>query len=130
MKDTRVKLANQMIREIATRGRKFFYSPKNDRFAQFIVKENGRLYFVDDHNGNELPLSHCHSNKWRRYFSHGGTLKDLILALADFIQTGSTIHRGHFFAPQWVCGGDPWGYGSEMSAIQSKAEELGIIPRR
>lgn len=122
----RVTLANSMLKKIASCGRKFFYSPRDERTAMF-VEENGRLYFMDDHNGVLLPLSHCHSKRWRRYFSHGGTLKGLILALADYIQTGKPIHRYHFFAPTWYSEGDPWGYKEDMRAVQECALSLQII---
>ena len=102
----RVALANSVLKKIASCGRKFFYSPSHDRTAMFVEKD-GRLYFMDDHNGVLLPLSHCHSKRWNRYFSHGGTLKGLVLALADYIKTGKLIHRCHFFAPAWLNDGDP-----------------------
>lgn len=122
----RVTLANSMLKKIASCGRKFFYSPSYDRTAMFVEKA-GRLYFMDDHNGVLLPLSHCHSKRWNRYFSHGGTLKGLILALADYIQTGKLIHRCHFFAPAWLNDGDPWGYKEDMRVVQECALSLQII---
>lgn len=128
LKQGRLEAANQLLQKIASCGRKFFYSPRNNRLARFVISEaNGRLYFVDDRNGQELPLSHCHSKKWRRYFSHGGTLKGLIEALGDYIRTGKTVDRGYFFAPQWYSEGDPWGYGEDMRMVRDEALRLKVV---
>lgn len=128
MKQERLEAANQLLQKIASCGRKFFYSSRNARVAKFVISEaNGRLYYIDDYNGRELPLSHCHSKRWQRYFSNGGTLKSLVLALGDYIRTGGTISRSHLFYPDWYSDGDPWGYGDEMQLVRDEALRLGVV---
>jgi hypothetical protein len=126
-KADRIVAANNLIVAISSVGRHFFLSKKTGNVARFVLNKNGRLYYVDGHNGIALPLVHTNSKAWRRHFSQGGTLKGLVLSLAEFIRCGKQVGRSHFFYPDWYSDGDPWGYDDAMKTVQASALQLGVI---
>lgn len=125
--------ASDLIREIATRGRRFFSEcgeyhkdkAMTGRISYFEVNDKGHIFFVDAYSLNKIYLNK-EPYYWRNW-SHGGTLKDLVKALRDYIKTGEPI-RGYLGpAPSWYSNGDPWGYGEEaMGEIRQAAIRLGI----
>jgi len=125
----RTENANRFIKAISNCGRRFFWSEEFERVSRFELAENGRLYFHDKYTGVRLPLSHKYGHKWQANFSDGGTLKNLVEHLADYIQTGKPISDCYALGPwaDWVGNnGDPWGYGEDMKKIRRAASELGI----
>jgi hypothetical protein len=123
-KKTRLLKANILIATIASCGRNFFASHKG--IAHF-THEKGRIYFVDDYLEERLPLTHTNSSRWRTKFTHGGTLKNLIIALNSFIKTARKIEAILGPWPEWYCNGDLWGYGEDMQIVRNRAIDLGII---
>lgn len=121
-KPERVALVNALLVEIGACGRRFF--ARSDRQARFELDPKGRIWFVDDYSNRPIYTHHTRDS-WRG-FSHGGTLRDLVIALRDFIRTGQPI-VGHFGPwPQSTCGGDLWGYGEDMQRVRDAADRLGI----
>ncbi len=122
-KTKRLKNVNKLVKVIGHNGRHFFWSEKNSRFAKMILK-NHRLYWVDEHTGKHVYL---HYKYWNRGFSNGGTLRQLVNYLKNYVMTGEKIPK-QFLGPwpSWYCDGDPWGYGKKMIKIRKKATELGM----
>jgi len=134
---SRAMRANDLIRVIASHGRRFFAqcsdmnTPDKEmtgRISYFEVNNQGHIFFV-----NAYKLSRVYLNREKyywRHWQHGGTLKDLVEALRDYIKTGEPI-PGHLGPhPQWYSQGDPWGYGEEsMGKVRDAAVRLGIYPK-
>lgn len=127
-KQDRVDACNRLLAEIGKVGRGFFQTnvPRaGDGQAKFELRR-GHVYFVDDYSGKAIYTAHTRDD-WRG-FSHGGTLRDLVIALSRFIRTGSTIAPSYFGPwPAWYCGGDLWGYGSDMVKVRRAAVNNGIV---
>jgi hypothetical protein len=117
----RAQKANELIETIASHGRQFF----NHRHgvSRFEVDSRGRIWFWDGYTAVRIYVAYKH---WSKGFTQGGTLRDLICALRDYIRTGQSIHSEHF-GPWWYCNNDLWGYGDAMEAVRAKALELGIV---
>ena len=131
-KQQRVDVANRIIEIVATHGRRFFSLSADGKIADrprisfFELRRNGRLWFVDKYTNKAIYTAYRRGN-WHG-FSEGGTLRDLVCAMADWI-TGKRddFPINHFGPwPEWVCGGDLWGYGSEMAVVRDKIRELTI----
>ena len=128
-RQNRVNAVNELVIVIARNGRNFFYRKSEKRYAKMIMKQNGRLYWVDDFTGDELYL-HGNSFSSTRNFSHGETLKELVKSLKEFVMTGEKLHYGLGPWPDWICNGDLWGYGDDMLKVRDAAYSLGIFSRR
>jgi hypothetical protein len=131
----RIELANQIMRVIASHGRRFFSQDadhreqmENPRISRFELADNGYLYYIDNHRGSRLfahyePRGRGGLHSYR--FSDGGTLLCLVQNLRDFILHCKPI-RNHF--GPWrkeLCGGDLWGYGfEEAEAMRKDLEPL------
>ena len=130
-KAQRVEVCNQILRICASHGRRFF-SHDADRLnrednpviSRFELDQRGRIWFIDKYTGARIYTAYKYT--WRG-FSDGGTLRSLCDALAAYIRAEeNTIPFGHFGPWQeWVCGGDPWGYGKEeMAEVRRKVVEI------
>lgn len=116
----RAEIANKMLITIATRGRKFF--AYQDRVSQFDIDHRGRIWFIDKYTQKRICVSY--RGRWRG-FSEGGTLQALIERLRDFIAQGKALPPTIFGPwPEWVCGGDLWGYGDAMEQVRQAAKDL------
>lgn len=120
----RLSTANAIIRVIGSRGRHFL-SENSDRrtpvpnpfFAHFEVDKRLEIWFVDRYSrkANLVRLS-----DWP-HFSDGGTLRSLVEHLSAFIRGGARINMRAFGPwPEWVCGGDLWGYGADMEKVRAE----------
>lgn len=118
----RVRRANILISVIATTGRRFFFSRRDNRVAHFEMDDRGRIWFVDAHS-NKRIYTHGTNGRWRG-FGEGGTLRSLVCDLRDYIL--KKPHRLSLAYPTWYSDGDPWGYGQDMQKVRDKADELGI----
>lgn len=122
----RAAKANILLEAIAGSGRQFF--KHNGRVSRFEVDARGRVWFIDKYREARL---YCHGRhaltSWR--FSEGGTLRSLCLALVGYIQTGKPLGGQFGPWPEWICDGDPWGYGVlNMESLRDEARALGILP--
>lgn len=121
-KAERLQASNRVIEFIATHGRKFFgYSTTISRFE---LDARGRIWFVDWYRGDRI-YTHYTKGSWHG-FSEGGTLRALVVWLRDYIQDGNTINFHVHFGPwpKWLCGGDPWGYGSDMELVREFSKKV------
>lgn len=122
-KEERLEVVNKIIKEIASRGRKFFYDENKNRYAQMVIK-NHKIYFIDDYTGERVYAYNTVQNA-HRGFSHGGTMWGLINDFREYVVKGEyTNHNngyGGLYCPHW-------GYPKEdMKAIQKIATELGYL---
>lgn len=123
-REERLTAANELLEVISSCGRNFFRY--QDRVARIEEDCHKRLWFVDDFSEKRIFL-HCSWSQWQG-FSHGGTLKDLIRLLKDFVVHEKLLSPWVFGPwPDWYCGGDLWGYGEDnMEKIRKFAKEKGI----
>lgn len=120
-KQQRIDIVNEIIKEISSRGRKFFMH--DDKIAHLFLR-NGRLYMKNEYNGKDMCLNLPDYRKPKDWH-HGGTLWGLTQDFRDFVLSGDDINGengyGGLYCPHW-------GYSSEdMEAIQAKAKELGYL---
>lgn len=120
--DARLDRANDVLRIISEHGRRFFWNESKGRIARF-ARIDGYIVFVDDYTGEPILLEPGRQTG----FSHGGTLKTLCLALSAYIASGKPVPPGHFGPwPEWVCGGDLWGYGDDMATVRERVLATGV----
>ncbi|MCU8057748.1 hypothetical protein L5L78_15860 [Shewanella sp. SM34] len=120
----RVKNANELIKVISEHGRKFF--EHKGVIATLELDKRGRVWLVDEYTKARVYTHY--SGKWSG-FHHGGTLRDLVCAMRDYITNGTLIPL------DWIAptrrnpdNGDIWGYGKEAaSAVRAAAAQLPII---
>lgn len=116
----RAEKINVLIAAIASCGRRFFHHQGN--IARMEVDERGRVWWVDHYSGKQV---YTHRQWLGRGFTSGGTLNRLVCAFRDYIMTGAPVKRGHFGPwPEWICDGDPWGYGEDMEKVRVAAKEV------
>lgn len=120
LKMQRLQAANELIVDMASCGRRFFYSESFDRIGQFELSSRGRIRFRDEHTDALIDTYSHHYGAWRQ-FSHGGSLRSLIEYLRDYIRIGQKL-------PIQIIAPDYWGYDHASSKrVQQKAINLGII---
>lgn len=120
----RVEHANALIKVISEHGRKFF--ERNGVVATLELDKNGKVWFVDEYSKARI-YTHYH-HRWHR-FSHGGTLRDLVCAMRDYITKGKQLSIEWIAPTRWnPDNGDIWGYGKESAAaVRAAAAQLPII---
>jgi hypothetical protein len=119
-KHQRLDKANLILELIARHGRHFF--AHDGLVSQFTLRPDGKLFFVDSYTQKAIYTASS-MGKWRG-FTEGGNNLDLVKNLADYIRTGAPIHNHFGPWPDWVCGGDLWGYGESMIALRSNLASL------
>ena len=120
-REGRIEIVNEIIKEIASRSRKFFAGKFG---VAEIFQKNGRLYMRNEYSGVEM----CLVTKFGyppKGWHHGGTLWGLTKDFKDFITTGEKSNHnngyGGLYSPHW-------GYTeADMLAIQEKAKSLGYL---
>lgn len=122
----RIDVINTLIKEIGSRGRKFLYSSKHDRYASFHWAD-GRLWLTDDYTG--VPLLMDESKPDEHYhFSHGGTLWGLICDFRDYINGDDDANHNNGYGGLYC---PHWGYSKEdMQAIRQLAVDSGYLKPR
>lgn len=122
-RNERLEAANEMLKAIASCGRKFFAF--EDRVSRFELDDRGRIWFVDKYTQKRIYIAY--RGNWKP-FSDGGTLRALVERLRDFIQQATPLPPSIFGPwPEWVCGGDLWAYGEDMQQVRTAAIRLGMI---
>lgn len=107
LKRQRVQHANDLIKGIASYGRKFFES--NGIVAHMEIDERGKVWFVDDYTRERI---YTHYKGHWRHFTHGGTLRNLIEEIRDYISKGEPLHPG-YIAPSNFGSQNIWGYAED-----------------
>lgn len=126
-KAARLAEVNQLIKSISDFGRRFFYNKQHDRVARMVIGKAGHLYFVDDYSGK--PIYTAYRGHWRG-FSHGGTLRSLVQALADYVRTGKQLSMD-WIGPERFDQSNIWGYAAdEMAKCRAQAALSPVIAHR
>lgn len=123
-REGRIKIINELIKEIASRGRKFFYSERDNRTA-YIFEKNNRLYMKREHSSprssDDIYL-HPKNGYSPRNFTHGGTLWSLTKDFKEYIIKGGDTNNNNGYGGLCCT---HWGYSEEdMKAIIEKAVNL------
>ncbi|MHA6530216.1 hypothetical protein [Paenibacillus sp. BAC0078] len=122
----RINVVNELIREIGRRGRRFLYSDKHDRYAQFYWA-GGWLWLTDDYTGTPLVMHESFPDN-HYHFSHGGTLWGLVCDFRDYINGDDDANHNNGYGGLYC---QHWGYPEEdMQAIRQVAVELGYLKPR
>lgn len=115
MRRERLEHANALIKLISSRGRRFFYNKAHDRTSEMWIDLGGRIWFTDDYTGKSIYT--LYRGRWHA-FSHGGTLRDLVIRLHDYIA------YGHLLPPEIICptynnqeDGNIWGYPEDEAEL-------------
>lgn len=119
----RVDKVNDLVHIIADRGHRFFYNEKKNAYARMYMDVRGRLWWQDDYTDK---LIYLHYKYWKRGFSHGGTMRQVVNMLKRYVLTGVPLPP-HIFGPwsETLCNGDLWGYGKDnMEIIREEAAKL------
>lgn len=122
-KQVRCFYANQLIEIISQHGRCFFYSSTHDRVARMVY--DGSCYLIDERSGNKVVLRT--NGSWEG-FGHGGTLRDLVTMIRDYVMKGTRIGM-YFIGMERNSGkGNIWGYPEDqLEACRNAARELPIM---
>jgi len=116
----RAETANAFIRVISEHGREFFR--RGNRVSYFTVDARGYVWFVDSYRN--IPIYTHYRGRWRN-FSQGGTQRNLVISLRDYICGRAPLPVNQLGPwPDWYSEGDPWGYGEPMVAIRSQCAAL------
>jgi len=119
----RIEIVNRIIKEIASRGRKFFHS-KRDSDVAYILQKNGRLYMFNEYKKVNMALATKYGYP-PKHWSKGGTLWGLTKDFKEFIMKGGDTNHNNGYGGLHC---QYWGYDREdMIAIQELAIELGYL---
>lgn len=127
-KRKRLETANAIIRIIASHGRRFFSMSEDrrtplpddqERISYFFIGKSGHIYLQDRYT--QKPIYTHYQGRWYN-FSEGGTLKRVVVMLRDYISGHRESIEMRLFGPwpEWICGGDLWGYGADMEIVRSE----------
>lgn len=116
----RVKQANKVISILAKHGRRFFYCAVQDRIARFGLDRHEQIWYVDERSGMKLyPFG---AQAWPG-FTNAAALKELVAALALYIENGKTIELERWLDLQAA------GYGAEALIELRETEAIGEADR-
>lgn len=127
-KQKRLETINKLIKFISERGRRFFYTKdtiNHDgvRNVAYMKLINGRIYFVDNYTTKEIAVLD-NGRDWKG-FSHGGTLRALVLDFTELIRNGKYSNGSNGYGGLY-CG--HWGHSEEIqSEIINYAKEIGYL---
>ena len=119
-KQDRIENINQLIVCISNVGRRFFYKQGN---VSYMKIKGGRIYFADDYTKKDVAVINNYKD-WPN-FSHGGTLRALVLDFAEYIRIGAPSNGKHGYrdllSSDWGCS------DSEQSEMIAFAKTIGFI---
>jgi len=119
----RIIIVNEIIKEIAMRGRGFFLNKKDLNMA-YIYEKAGRLYMHNEYSRVEMYLHTKHEYKPKGWH-HGGALWGLTKDFKDFVMNGGDTNHNNGYGGL-LC--EHWGYPKDdMEAIREKAKTLGYL---
>lgn len=119
----RCEYANRLIEVISSYGRCFFYSRQHDRVARLSFDQ--KVYLHDERGA--LIEAKATARRWPG-FSHGGTLRDLVLQMRNYVMRGERIDPAYLGIDRQVGAGNIWGYEPEqMRLCREAAQQLPII---
>jgi hypothetical protein len=126
IKNDRVEHANELIRLIASCGREFFRN--GETVAHMEIDKRGKVWFVDEFTRCRI-YTHYRGD-WRG-FNNGGTMRNLVVALRNYITKSEKLNP-RVIAPKrfYEDGSNIWGYEpSEAEALRQSAWKLPMFPQ-
>jgi len=84
----RIEQMNKIMACIGSLGREFFHK---DTQAYFYIADSGRLHMKDSYCKEPIK-SFPEYKRWRN-FSNGGTMKNFVLDMVDYIRNGKTFYQ-------------------------------------
>jgi hypothetical protein len=107
--------ANALIKVISQHGRRFFWNEVAQRVARLELDERGKVWWIDDYRATRVCTEKIggYEHRWQG-FSHGGTLKQLVQMMRDYVKTGEKIPAG--YVPL-----DCWGYNDQAAEATREA---------
>lgn len=127
-REQRLIVANEFIKTIATCGRRFFSNKGYTTIHphSFLELHKGRYVFFHDYYSGKRIYTHGEYRRWRG-FTEGGTLKQLVMALRDFVLHGDRLNRAYFDYDD-KNERHFWGYDkASIQKVQNEAYRLGLI---
>tara|TARA_R110001606_G_scaffold8453_3_gene37202 strand:+ start:5382 stop:5849 length:468 start_codon:yes stop_codon:yes gene_type:complete len=125
VQNDRVEHANELIRLIASCGREFFRH--GETVAHMEIDQRGKVWFVDEYTRRRIYTHY--RDDWRG-FNHGGTLRNLIEDLRDYISKGETLNPLVITPKRLRDHSNIWGYEpSEAEALRQAAWKLPMFPQ-
>ena len=123
----RLNTANQVLQIIGSHGNKLF--THQDRISKLEFDDLGRLWLVDAYSQKRIYIHY--GGKWRG-FTGGGTLRNLVAALREYVTRGTLVSPQHFGPWSERVGhkGDLWGYGEDMTIVRDKIKALNICQEK
>jgi hypothetical protein len=116
-RQNRVKIVNEIIKEISTRGRKFFNN--EGRVAELVDK--GKIFYKAEYGKIEMICLSVPDYRRPKGWFHGGTLLALTKEFREYIKKGD-IHQIKYSG----LNSPHWGYPEQdMKLIREKAIQLG-----
>lgn len=127
-KQKRVADVNAVILAISRHGRRFFWSENKRTTAQMSLDQSGKVEFRCEHTGQMIPVSSNHGAAMLG-FSHGGTLRSLVIAFGEYIQAGEKLHIDNIGLPRaFGSTGYVWGYSKEaVVAVLAEVKHLPLF---
>lgn len=122
----RLEEANMLIKIISSYGRRFFYCHSTDCVAHMSIGPRGHIYFHDNYTRKAIYTAYPH--RWSG-FSHGGTMRDLVVALAEYVRNGAKLSM-HWIGPdrRGMTDGNIWGYeAGQMELCRAEAAKTAVI---
>jgi hypothetical protein len=120
----RLVIANKFIKIISRHGRRFFYSKTTRYTAQFEIDwKTGHIYFRDSYNMKKIYTHY--RGRWLQ-FSQGGTMRNLVIDLSEYIQGKRSLPLHHLgpWNTEYISDGDLWGYGNSMEDVRKECAKL------
>lgn len=120
----RVDHINELIKIIATHGRKFF--SHGEVIANMEKDENGKIWFVDEYTRRRIYVAY--RGDWAG-FNNGGTMRALVQAFYQYIKTGKPVSIKALAEPDFYRdGGNMWGYDlDEAKKMRELAAKLPCV---
>lgn len=119
----RCEVVNQLIQIISQHGLCYFYNERHNRVARMVYEDT--VYLHDEKSGNKVELRK--NGSWEG-FGHGGTLRDLVLMMREYVMCGRRIDPVFIGLERTNGQGNIWGYpADEMAKCRAEAAKLAIL---
>lgn len=114
-REDRKSIANQLVELISSEGRRFFFHASSGRMGFFDVDTRGLVWWTDEYTQVRISTHDVRDERWRG-FSHGGTLRSLVMTMSKYILTGEKLSLS-WIAPSRRDGeSNLWGYSVESAS--------------
>lgn len=130
-KVARLAHVNALVKIISSHGRRFFYNATHNRIARMEMDARGRLWWIDDYTDKRIYVANTgFRNRWRG-FSPGGTLRNLVESLRDYVLVNEQLMRHDIGVPYTTQEGNHWGYdAAALAIVQAEAYRLPMFMQR